>query len=145
MDMAQRLYAALAAFDAASLRGLLADDFRAELTPGLPWHLGEAPIVGAEHMLRYGWGRVAREFDMVPRLDEVYVVDDWAITRGRYVGRARATGLQIDAWFAHFWKADGARFVWLRQVTDTVAWWAALDIEEGRERAGSGPDTDRDH
>ena len=123
--LAGRLYAALAAPDVVTLRGLLTDDFHGEMTPGLPWQLGDAPFRGADAMVRDCWGLVARHVEVAPQVDRLHVVDGWIVARGRYVGRARATGRPLDAWFAHFWQVEGARVARLRQVTDSAAWWAA--------------------
>jgi len=45
---------------------------------------------------------------------------------GDYRGRARRTGRELDAPFAHLWTSDGDRLCSLRQYTDTALWCAAL-------------------
>ena len=121
------LYGALRQGDAPALLSLLDPEFTALLTPGLPWGLGRGPIEGAELMLRDGWGVVARELDIAALPEESFVVDDVIVVRGVYRGRARASGRPLDAWFVHIWRVRGSRFVGLRQVTDTAAWWNALE------------------
>jgi hypothetical protein len=44
-----------------------------------------------------------------------------------YEGRAKTTGKQLRAAFAHFWQFNGAQFTSLQQVTDTGIWRDALD------------------
>jgi ketosteroid isomerase-like protein len=131
LGLSTALYSALHRADVPALRFLLDPHFRARLTPGLPWHLGRRPLEGAEAMLRDGWGVVFRELDVRPIPEQSYVVDDVVVVQGTYRGRARATGRPIDAWFVHIWRVRGARFVELRQVTDTAAWWDALETSGG--------------
>jgi len=119
------VYEALTRRDIATLHRLLADDFHADLTPGMPWGLGSHPYESAEAMIQDAWGRVAVEMDLVPRPARVHVVGTDVIVRGAYVGRSRVTGASIDAWFAHFWSTGNGRVTGLVQVTDTVAWVAA--------------------
>ena len=131
LALVDALYSALRHGDVPALRSLLDPVFTARLTPGLPWSLGRRPIEGAEAMLRDGWGAVARELELEAVPEESFVVDDVVVVRGTYQGRARATGRPIDAWFVHIWRVRGARFVELRQVTDSAAWWSALEPAEG--------------
>ena len=123
------LYEALATGDVATLRRLLAEDFHADLTPGLPWGLGSRPYESAAAMMREACGRVFMELDLVPHPAEVHVVDTEVIVRGTYVGRSRLSGARLDAWFAHFWRTSNGRVVRLVQVTDTAAWIAAAETE----------------
>jgi ketosteroid isomerase-like protein len=48
---------------------------------------------------------------------------------GHYRGVARHGGGQLDAAFAHLWRADGERLVELTQITDTALWLAALQAD----------------
>ncbi len=125
-EMGRALYGALLAGDQDTLRTLLADDFVGDLTPGLPNGYGERPYQGREVMLRDGWGRVGRDFDMGPHVDEIVVTGDYVIGRGHYVGTALSTGKPVRARFAHFWRVEGGVITSVVQVTDSAAWERAL-------------------
>jgi len=129
--LSQALYAALAKGEAETLRLLLAPDFRARLTPGLPWDLGRHRVEGAGAMIHEVWEKVAEELEMTPVPEQTYVVDDVAVVQGTYRGRSRRTGRSLVAWFVHIWLIEGERLVELKQVTDTAAWWAAVDDLRG--------------
>jgi ketosteroid isomerase-like protein len=125
-ELVDRVYAALASGDLATLTSVLAPDFRAELTAGLPCGWGVHPYESAHDMIRDGWGRIAAAFDVRAEPDVVLAQEDAVVVLGTYRGRARADGAPLDATFAHLWKVAGGRFVALRQVTDTVAWRRAI-------------------
>jgi ketosteroid isomerase-like protein len=120
--LVDRLYASLNAGDVDALTTLLAPDFRADLTPGLPHGWGEHPYESADAMISHGWGRVIAVFDMDAHADVVVVDEEMVVALGTYRGRAWADGAPLEAAFAHLWRIAGGRFVSLRQVTDTVAW-----------------------
>lgn len=131
------LYRALRAGDTESLRQLLAPGFRAELTPGMPWGLGEHPIDGADAMVRKGWGVVARQMCVIAQPDEILPARDVVVVPGTYLGCARSTGAPLDAWFVHLWRVRDGRVVALCQITDTAAWLRAA--EPGALRPASSP------
>jgi 2-(1,2-epoxy-1,2-dihydrophenyl)acetyl-CoA isomerase len=118
------LYAALAAGDAEALGGLLSPGFEGRLTEGLPHGLGRR-YDGLPAMME-AWGSVDRWFDLRPEPEALFDGGDVLIARGRYVGRARATGKAVHAAFAHFWPFDGRQFTGVRQITDSAAWHEAL-------------------
>lgn len=121
-----RLYAALAAGDAAALAELLAPDFEGLLAEGLPLGSGGRHR-GIEDMRERGWWAIGRAFRLRVEPAEWIACDDGRLlVTGRYVGAARATGRAVDARFAHLWTARGDRLTDLWQLTDTAAWNAAL-------------------
>lgn len=128
LTLCSELYDALGRGDVPRLEVLLDPAFRASLTPGLPWGLGEKPVEGAEVMIREGWGVVARHLDVRAVPEQSWVVDDGevVVVQGVYRGTARRTGRPIEARFVHIWKVQGSRFAELIQVTDTAAWWNAI-------------------
>jgi ketosteroid isomerase-like protein len=129
-ELVDRVYTALADGDLATLTSMLAPDFRAELTPGLPCGWGAHPYESAHDMIRHGWGRVAAVFDVRADPDVVLLDGEGAAVLGTYRGRARAGGAPLEATFAHLWRVADGRFVSLRQVTDTVAWRRAASVVE---------------
>lgn len=56
-----------------------------------------------------------------PVVDEIFAADDSRATvRGRYVGRAAATGKDFDVPFAHLWRSRSGQLTWLQQYIDTA-------------------------
>lgn len=118
----RRLYAALAAGDAAAIEELLAADFDGELAEGMPFGLG-GPKRGAVAMRDDGWWPLGRAFAARAEPAEwIPCADGRLLVIGRYRGRARAGGGALDAAFAHLWSARGGRLTALRHFTDTARW-----------------------
>ncbi len=120
------LYRALAAGDSDALGDLLTDDFRGELTKGLPLGFGRI-YDGRRAMMGEAWGAVGAVFEMSPQVEALFDGGDVLIGRGFYTGTAKPTGKAVRAAFAHFWGFDGARFTGVTQVTDSGSWRDALD------------------
>lgn len=55
------------------------------------------------------------------------------VVLGRYVGRARDTGVPLEAVFAHVLRVRDGRVTELVQVTDSARWHRALAISEERD------------
>ena len=126
-ELVRSLYAALADWDKERLRELLDPSFEAELPEGMPVGAGGRRI-GAEAMIRDTWRPLGRTYAMRPEPTEWIACDGGRLlVLGRYRGHARATGLPVDAAFAHLWTARDGRLVGLRHVTDTALWAAALE------------------
>jgi ketosteroid isomerase-like protein len=126
-ELVRSLYAALADWDKERLRELLDPSFEAELPEGMPVGAG-GRRTGAEAMIRDTWRPIGRTYAMRPEPTEWIACDGGRLlVLGHYRGHARATGLPVDAAFAHLWTARDGRLVGLRHVTDTALWAAALE------------------
>jgi ketosteroid isomerase-like protein len=66
------------------------------------------------------------EFTAVP--DEFLDAGDQVVVIGRYRGRAKETGKQLDVPFVHIWSMSGDQAIRFRQYLDTAGWVAALQI-----------------
>ncbi|SEH92046.1 Ketosteroid isomerase-related protein [Mycolicibacterium rutilum] len=121
-DVAQRLYAALAAADGEALVGLLTDDFVGTVSAGMPHQVGGVHR-GALDMIGTVWGRIAELYEMHVDPTEYLAVDaDRVVVLGRYRGPARDGATTVDADFAHVITTRGERIAALRQITDTANW-----------------------
>jgi ketosteroid isomerase-like protein len=126
-SLVTRLYAALAAGDAAALDELLAPDFDGLLAEGLPLGIGGRHR-GVESMRERGWWAIGRAFRLrVEPSEWIACADGRLLVLGRYIGSARSTGVPVAARFAHVWTARDGRLSALWQLTDTVQWVAALE------------------
>ena len=116
------VYPALAAGDRNALLELLDPEFEATFTEGLPFGIGGTHR-GAIAAQRDGWWAIGRAFDVRAEPEEwIACVDGRLLVTGRYLGSVRASGVAIDAAFAHLWTARGNRLVRLWQLTDSAQW-----------------------
>jgi hypothetical protein len=53
-------------------------------------------------------------------------VGDYVIVTGRFLGRGKETGIDLNASFAHLWMLRGERVVRFEAYNDTAAWLYAL-------------------
>jgi len=123
VGLVRRLYAALGAGDEATLRELLDPAFVGRFAEGMPHRLGGVRE-GADAAIRDGWWAIGARFAVLAEPERWIVADDGATLTvlGTYRGRARRGGPEVEAAFAHVWRAAGGRLVALDQVTDTVRW-----------------------
>jgi 2-(1,2-epoxy-1,2-dihydrophenyl)acetyl-CoA isomerase len=121
-QLAQRLYAALAAGDQPVLETLLHPDFTGTLAAGMPFGIGGTRH-GATAMWDEGWGAIGRHFAARAEPEQFLpLADGRLLVVGRYVGRGRRGGGALDAAFAHLIAFDGDRIRSLEQHTDTARW-----------------------
>jgi 2-(1,2-epoxy-1,2-dihydrophenyl)acetyl-CoA isomerase len=120
------LYQALAAGDAARVEELLAPDFDGHFAHLMPLGIG-GHKVGAVAAREQGWWAIGRAFSVRIEPEEwIGCADGRLLVIGRYIGRARSTGRQFEAAFAHLWAARDGRLESVHQFTDTASWAAAL-------------------
>jgi 2-(1,2-epoxy-1,2-dihydrophenyl)acetyl-CoA isomerase len=115
-QLVNQLYAALAAGDRSGVEGLLAPDFHAKFSAGLPEPIGG--VHSGADAIDSGWWEIGRRFRglrAVPE-EQIETVDGRLLVLGRY--------LPVDAAFAHIWSATGDRLTSLVQITDTALWLA---------------------
>jgi ketosteroid isomerase-like protein len=123
-ELVTRLYGALAAGDRAAVEAVLAPDFTAHFSDGLPHGVGGRH--DGSDAIDHGWWALGRAFAVTACPDEyIDTADGRLLVVGRYAGHARATGRPVDALFAHLWTADRKRLTSLLQITDTARWLAA--------------------
>jgi ketosteroid isomerase-like protein len=125
VDIVRRSYEAFARGD---MDGVLADmhpDIVWEQAQGLP-HGGTYHGLGAvkeaifDPLDRDWWD----EFTAVP--DEFLEAGNTVVVIGRYRGRAKGSGKELDVPFVHVWTLLDDKAVRFRQYLDTAGWVAAL-------------------
>ena len=100
------------------IRQVLALDVRWEVVEGFPHG---AVYVGLDDVLRNFFGRLFQEFESFVAVgSEFFESGDHVIALGTYTGRAKATGKEFTARFAHVWTLQGGRIIRLQQCADTV-------------------------
>lgn len=121
-DLARALYDALAAGNRDQLDALLHPQFTGRTAEGMPFGIGgdhDSPAA----MRRNGWGAIARHFEARAEPEEFLdLADGRLLVKGRYRGRGKQSGAELDAAFAHVIAIDEGRIKSLEQFTDTVRW-----------------------
>jgi uncharacterized protein len=73
------------------------------------------------------FGRLFQDFDsFVAMGSEFFESGDRVIALGTYTGRAKGTGKEFTARFAHVWTLQGGKITRLQQCADTVQLTRAL-------------------
>lgn len=100
------------------IRQVLAADVRWEVVEGFP-HSGI--YVGLDNVLRDFFGRLFQDFESFVAVGSEFLESgDRVIALGSYTGRARSTGRDFTARFAHVWTLQGGSIIRLQQCADTV-------------------------
>ena len=97
---------------------VLAPNVRCEVVEGFPY---SGVYVGLDDVLRNFFGRLFEDFESFVAVgSEFFESGDHVIALGTYTGRAKATGKEFTARFAHVWTLQGGRIIRLQQCADTV-------------------------
>ncbi len=124
--LVERLYPALAGGDRDGVAALLAPDFEAWYSPGLPAPIG-GRHVGPDDCIDNGWWAIGARWAVRAEPERwLEAGPSDLVVLGDYTGRGRRSKQELTAPFAHAWTAEGGRLRSLRQYTDTALWLAAL-------------------
>jgi 2-(1,2-epoxy-1,2-dihydrophenyl)acetyl-CoA isomerase len=122
VQIAKSLYVALANGDREQLDALLHPEFRGYLADGMPFGIGglhEGPAA----MRKNGWGAIAKHFAASAQANEFEDVGSGSLlVKGRYLGKGKHGGKDLDASFLHFLVIEGGKIRSLNQYTDTARW-----------------------
>ena len=125
VEIVKRSYEAFARDD---MDGVLGD-----MHPEIEWHQAQGLPHGGFYK---GLGEVRRnifdpldeewwdEFSADP--DEFLDAGREVVVLGRYRGRAKGTGKQLDGPFVHIWTLEGDKAIRFRQFLDTAGWVETL-------------------
>lgn len=134
IDTMKKLYEAGARGDAAAFRELVAADTEWTTPPSaeLPmWATGTCK--GVEAVLKEIIGPTHQLFENFrPEVDEHIDAGDQVISIGRFRGKARNTGKELDSAFVHVSTIKNGKIVRHRNTCDTAAWLRALGLELGK-------------
>ena len=118
----RRLYEARG--DPDVIRQVLAPDVRWEVVEGFPY---SGAYVGLDAVIGDFFGRLFQVFESFVAVgSEFFESGDHVIALGTYTGRAKITGKDFTARFAHVWTVRGGKIVRLQQCADTVQVTRAL-------------------
>jgi uncharacterized protein len=125
VDLVKRSYAAFELGDLDGVLGDMAPDIEWQQAQGLPhggtYHGVDEVRKNIFDPLDEEWWD---EFTAVPT--EFLDAAGEVVVLGRYRGRAKETGKQLDVPFVHVWTVRGEKVVRFRQFLDTAGWIEAL-------------------
>ncbi|GEM_PF-269239 len=125
-ELAEAVYAAVAAGDMETFAGLMAADIvwnEAESNP----YADKNPYIGPEAVMTGLFSRLGEEWDDFSATPQEYVVDgDRVVVFGRYKETYKATGVSLDIPFVHSWTVKDGKLIAFQQYTDTAALVAAM-------------------
>ncbi len=106
-----------------------------KFSPELVWNEAENsvyadrnPYLGPQAVLEGVFVRLATEWDgYVVGVEEVIASGDRAVALGRYRGTCKASGVAVDAQFAHSWTTADGKVVRFQQYTDTAQFRDAVE------------------
>lgn len=120
VELIQGLYAAFARGDAASVM--------AAMDSGIVWNEAENfpyadrnPYVGPGAVAEGIFFRLVTEWDQFQALpSEILDAGDTVVALGYYKATYKATGVALNAQFAHIWRIADAKITGFQQYTDTA-------------------------
>lgn len=117
----------------------IAANLQAALAPRFEWtEAAGFPYAGTYHTMeevgKNVFARLATEWEGYrAAVENFYDAGDTIIVTGRYLGKYKASGGNMDAVFAHIWNFKDGKIVKYTQNVDTKKVWDA--IENRRDRA----------
>lgn len=120
LDVIRGVYQAFAAGDIPAVLGAM--------DPGMEWNEAENfpyadgnPYRGPNAVLEGVFMRLGGEWDGFAATPETILdAGDVVVALGRYTGTNKATGIALNAQFAHVWWLSGGKAVRFQQYTDTA-------------------------
>jgi len=84
------------------------------------------PYVGPQAVADGVFQRIVSDVEDFAVVPEHFVESaDTVVVEGRYKGKMKATGVPVDAQFAHVWELRNGKVVRFQQYTDTKQWGQA--------------------
>jgi hypothetical protein len=106
----------------------------AALDSAVEWRAAEgmlyadrSPYIGPNAVAQGVFQRIVADVDSLTVVPQSFIdAGDIVVVEGRYKGKVRATGVRVDAQFAHVYHVRNGKVVRLQQYTDTRQWAAAI-------------------
>lgn len=118
--LVRAIYDAFAAGDIAGVVARMGPDMVWNEAENFPYADGN-PYCGPEAILGGVFARLGSEWDGFAAVPEEFLdAGETVVVLGRYRGICKATGLAMDAQFAHVWRVADGRAARFQQYTDTL-------------------------
>lgn len=106
----------------------------ASLDSAVEWRAAEgmiyadkSPYIGRDAVAQGIFQRIVSDFDSLAVVPQSFIDGgDVVVVEGRYKAKHRATGVRVDAQFAHVYHVRNGKVVRLQQYTDTRQWASAV-------------------
>lgn len=116
----QSMYAAFASGDVPSVLGSMDPEIVWNEAESFPYADGN-PYVGPEAIVEGVFMRLGSEWEYWNlAIEKLHDAGDTVVARGRYQAKNKATGIEINAQFAHFWGIRDGKAVTFQQYADTA-------------------------
>jgi ketosteroid isomerase-like protein len=126
IESIKALYAAFGRGDVGAVLAGFDEQIRWQDAEGFRYADGN-PYVGPQAVAEGIFMRIVGDVDNFQVAPASYIAGtDAVVVEGRYTGRMKATGVSIDAQFAHIWRLSGGKVVSFQQYTDTHQWAMAF-------------------
>jgi ketosteroid isomerase-like protein len=123
----ESIYALHEEGDVRGIGEVFAEDVVWHAAESYPYASPDGPWRGREQVLRNVTEAIPRDWiGFTTRVDEIIDLDDRVIVLGRYRGRHRGTGRDLDAQVCAIYDVQGGRVTRFRQYTDTAQIRAAM-------------------
>jgi ketosteroid isomerase-like protein len=131
-DTVRKIYRDFAAGDAAAILAVLADDVEFRLAEGHPYRGSSNAWVGKDAVATSFFAVAGPEWDgWQIAVDEMIETAGAVVVEGRYTGRYKPTGREMNVQVCHVWRFRGEHVASFHQYVDT----AALQRVMGRDGA----------
>lgn len=121
----QNMYEAFGKGDVAAVLGAMDQKIQWMEAEGFLYADGN-PYIGPDAVASGVFQRVQTDAENFAVTPSTFIADgDTVVALGRYTGRMRATGIGVDAAFAHVWQLRDGKVTNFHQYTDTHQWMVA--------------------
>lgn len=121
-ETVRKIYRDFAAGDAAAILAVFADDVEFRLAEGHPYRGTGGAWIGKDAIATKFFAVAGPEWDgWQIGIDATIEAADAVVVEGRYTGRYKPTGRQMDVQVCHVWRFRGERVARFHQYVDTAA------------------------
>lgn len=125
VQIVKSLYEAFAKGDVAAVLGAMDDKIQWMEAEGFIYAAGN-PYIGPGAVASGVFQRIMTDADNFAVTPSTFIGEgDTVVAQGRYTGRMRATGIAVNAQFAHVWRLRDGKITNFQQYTDTYQWMVA--------------------
>ena len=125
VQIVKNLYQAFGSGDVGAVLGAMDEKIEWMEAEGFLYADGN-PYIGPAAVASGVFQRIIMDAENFAVSPSTFIGDgDSVVALGRYTGRMRATGIAVDAQFAHVWRLRDGKITGFQQYTDTYQWRVA--------------------
>ena len=120
VELVRNAYAAFARHDLDTLFKIFDENIVFNLAENSPYYQG-GPLQGQQQLVQRLFARIPGDTDNFGiNVETIRGTGDVVVVQGRYTGRNKNTGLELNAQMCHIWTASNGRLVRMDQYVDTL-------------------------